>query len=197
MTGLNKIIGQIKIESDAAAAQVIAKAQAEADKILKAAKVQAAEECARIERDSAADVADALARAKSAADLLKRKTILAQKQCLISEVIEKAQKSLDTLPDAEYFEIIVRMARRFTLAQEGRILFSKRDLSRLPDDFEAVLNAAAGVSGARLTISDETRNIDGGFVLVYGGVEENCSFTAMFDSAHETLQDKVQELLFS
>lgn len=197
MTGLNKIIGQIKIESDAAAAQVIAKAQAEADKILKAAKVQAAEECARIERDSAADVADALARTKSAADLLKRKTILAQKQCLISEVIEKAQKSLDTLPDAEYFEIIVRMAKRFTLAQEGRILFSKRDLSRLPDDFEAVLNAAAGVSGARLTISDETRNIDGGFVLVYGGVEENCSFTAMFDSAHETLQDKVQELLFS
>ena len=61
------------------------------------------------------------------------------------------------------------------------------------------LNAAlvaGGKEGAALTVSSETRDIDGGFVLTYGGIEENCSFDALFDSAHEMLQDKVQEILF-
>ena len=48
-----------------------------------------------------------------------------------------------------------------------------------------------------LHISGDTRDIDGGFVLTYGGIEENCSIDALFDAAHEVLQDKVQEILFS
>lgn len=196
MTGLEKIIGQIRSESDAAAAKTIAAAKAQADQILDEAKKQAQAECDRIEHDAAADVADRLARAKSAAELQKRKMVLAEKQRLIGEVIEKAKTSLYSLPDEEYFGIIVKMAGKFSLAQEGQIIFSKKDTERLPQGFEATLNAALG-AGAKLAVSNETRNIDGGFVLVYGGVEENCSFTALFDSAHEALQDKVQELLFS
>lgn len=197
MTGLDKIIGRIKGESDAAAAQVLEKAKAEADKILGEAKVEAARECVKIEHDSAAAVADRLARAKSAADLQKRKTILAKKQSLIGEVIEKAKQSLETLPDAEYFDFILKLAARAAWAEEGKILFSKKDLDRLPDGFEEKLAAAAEARGGKLAVSKETRTIDGGFVLVYGGVEENCSLTALFESAHENLQDKVQELLFS
>ena len=48
-----------------------------------------------------------------------------------------------------------------------------------------------------LHVSAGSRDIDAGFVLTYGGIEENCSFDAIFDSARETLQDKAQELLFS
>lgn len=198
MTGLEKIIGQIKSESDAAAAETIAKARAEADQILAEAREQAEAECVKIAQASKAEVADCLSRAGSAADLRKRKTILAEKQRLIGEVIEKAKQSLGTLPDSEYFDVIVKMAERFALPQDGQILFSAKDLPRLPQGFEATLNAAIQAKqGGNLVVSKETRNIDGGFVLVYGGVEENCSFTALFDSAHEFLQDKVQELLFT
>lgn len=197
MTGLEKIIGQIKGESDAAAAQVLGKAKAEADGILSEAKVEAERECARIEHDSAAAVADRLARAKSAADLQKRKTILAKKQSLIGEVIEKAKHQLENLPDGEYFDFILKLAAQSVWAEEGKILFSQKDLSRLPAGFEEALNQAASAKGGKLTVSRETRTIDGGFVLVYGGVEENCSLTALFESARENLQDKVQELLFS
>ena len=65
------------------------------------------------------------------------------------------------------------------------------------EGFEDQLNAALKEKGAVLTVSEDTRDIDGGFVLTYGGIEENCSFEALFDSAHEVLQDKVQEILFS
>ena len=39
--------------------------------------------------------------------------------------------------------------------------------------------------------------MDGGFILCYGGIEENCSFDAIFDSAREHLQDAVQRILFA
>ena len=39
--------------------------------------------------------------------------------------------------------------------------------------------------------------MEGGFVLVYGGVEQNCSFAALFDAARDSLQDKLHALLFA
>ena len=197
MSGLEKIIGQIDKESADAAAKIIDAANQEAEKILETAKAQAQSDCARIAKDSERAAADLLARAKSAADLQKRKTILFEKQKQISDIIDKAKASFDTMPEDEYFGIIVKMVRKFALAGNGEILFSEKDLARLPENFEALLNSAAKDKGGVLKISKETRKIDGGFVLVYGGVEENCSFTALFDSEHESLQDKVLKLLFA
>lgn len=38
--------------------------------------------------------------------------------------------------------------------------------------------------------------IDGGFLLVYGGMEENCGIKAVFDSVKDELSDQVNRLLF-
>ena len=50
--------------------------------------------------------------------------------------------------------------------------------------------------GGSLTLSDEARPIGGGFLLVYGGIEENCTIKAVFDSKREELSDRVNRLLF-
>lgn len=197
MTGLDKILRQIQAESDATANEMLQKAHGEAEQIAAAAREQATHECESIARRSAAEVSDTLARARSAALLAKKKAILAEKQRLIGETIANAKTALCSLPDDRYFDAIIKMAVKFALPQNGKILFSEKDKSRLPQNFENTLNAAIQAQGAHLALSEETRKIDGGFVLVYGGIEENCSFAALFDSAHETLQDKVHELLFS
>ena len=63
------------------------------------------------------------------------------------------------------------------MAKEGEIVFSQKDKNRLPSGFEAkIKDALNGKPGAQLTISNNTRNIKSGFVLVYGDIEENCSF---------------------
>ena len=80
---------------------------------------------------------------------------------------------------------------------EGTVYFSQADLDRLPAGLEERLNAAVREKNASLKISGESREIDGGFVLSYGGIEENCSFDAIFDSAREHLQDEVGKILFS
>lgn len=197
MTGLDKILRQIKSESDAVAAAALSKAQAQADELAEAARSQAQAECDAILQRGKAQAEDLLARAHSAAELQKRKAVLAQKQQLIAQTLDKAKQSLLALPDAQYFAVILKMAQKFALPQEGEIAFSHQDLARLPDGFENTLNNALKASGAKLVVSKEPCRIDGGFVLCYGGVEENCSFTALFDSAHEALQDKVHEILFS
>ena len=35
-----------------------------------------------------------------------------------------------------------------------------------------------------------------GFILTYDGIEENCSFNALFETNIEILQDQIQRLLF-
>lgn len=194
MTGLEKIVQQIQSEAQQAADAVIAQANAEAAEIANKAQEEGKAQIALVEAQSKTDVANALSAAKSAAALQVRRAVLEAKQEMIGKVIDNAQKSIYQLPDDEYFALILKMVKKFALPERGEILFSASDLKRLPADFSARIAEAAP---AGLTVSSETRKIDGGFVLIYGGVEENCSFDALFYAARESLQDKVQELLFS
>lgn len=75
-------------------------------------------------------------------------------------------------------------------------MFQNDDLERMPDDFPAKIEKAAQEKGGSLVLKKEPREIDGGFVLVYGGVEENCSAGALFASQRDELADKVHAMLF-
>ena len=111
--------------------------------------------------------------------------------------MNKTMDTLKSLPDEEYFDLILKMVSSYAQPQNGQIIFSKRDMERLPADFEQQLNQAIKSRGGSLTISSANRPIDGGFVLVYGDIEENCTFAAIFSSKHDILQDKVHEFLFA
>lgn len=194
MTGLDKILQEIQREADQSAAAILDEERRSAAALVEEAKRQAQEECERLRRQAQAQEEDALNRARSAAELQKRKTILAAKQEIIGETIEKARESLYALPENQYFELILKMAKKYARKEDGEIQFSAKDLQRLPAGFEAQVAQAAG---AKLKISEKPGNITGGFVLSYGGIEENCSFEAIFDAQHDVLQDKVHEVLFA
>ncbi|QAT50637.1 hypothetical protein EQM14_13190 [Caproiciproducens sp. NJN-50] len=197
MTGLDKIIQDITSESDSAVNAMLEKARAQAEEIRSQAGKDAAEQCAAVGRRAEEEAAMIRERAESAAALQIRKAVLGAKQQLIADIIEKAKQSLYALPDDEYFKLILKMAVKNALPREGEILFSPADLKRLPAGFEAALNAAVKGQGASLRVSGQARNIDGGFVLSYGGIEENCSFSALFDARRDELQDKVNQLVFA
>ena len=74
-------------------------------------------------------------------------------------------------------------------------MFSPRDRGRLPDTFEKELGALLP-QGASLKLSKETRNIRGGCVLLYGGVEENCSIEALFSAGRDDMADIAGSILF-
>ena len=181
MSGLDKIVQQIQDEARQAASETVDKAKAEAMAITSKAGVDAAARRESIRSQADSDVKNVLSAAESAAQLAKRRALLSAKQEIIGKLIAETQKDFYALPDDEYFALIL-------------IIFSKKDLDRLPKGFAGKISSSAK---GELELSKETRPIDGGFVLSYGGIEENCSVEALFYAAREQLQDKVSGILFS
>lgn len=197
MTGLDKMINQILEEANNSANEKIEAAKAQAQEIIKKAEAEAKALGEEISNKSDADIANYKDRVKSSADLKRRTEILTAKQEMISQTIDKAYETFCSMDDTEYFETLKKMLDKFVQPQEGEIHFSSKDLSKLPSGFEADVEKIAAANGGKLTVSKEERNIERGFILAYGGIEENCSFKALFDSQRDELQDKVQKILFS
>jgi V/A-type H+-transporting ATPase subunit E len=62
----------------------------------------------------------------------------------------------------------------------------------------SVNTTAAMVNGtAMLTLSQETRDIQGGFIMVDGDVEINCAFETLVRLQREKLERKVADALFA
>ena len=196
MTGVDKMISQILEEADAAASQKEADAASRAEAILSEAEKEAEILKTEIEEKSEKELAGYESRHRLADEQKRRTALLLAKQEIISDTIEKAYQKFCSMETEAYFEVIAKMIRKFALPKEGEILFSEKDLGRMPEGFRAEIARAAKEKGGSLTVSGETRRMEGGFVLVYGGVEENCSFRALFDSRKDELQDKVNRLLF-
>ena len=185
MSGLDKIVQQIQDEARQAASETVDKAKAEAMAITSKAGVDAAARRESIRSQADSDVKNVLSAAESAAQLAKRRALLSAKQEIIGKLIAETQKDFYALPD---FALILKMVEKYSLPQKGEIIFSKKDLDRLPKGFAGKISSSAK---GELELSKETRPIDGGFVLSYGGIEENCSVEALFYAAREQLQDKV------
>lgn len=197
MTGLDKMKSQILDEAKAAAEGKIAEAKAQAEELIRGANEEAARLAEGISRKSENDVANYNERLASAIDLQKRTKILAAKQDVIAGVLGKAHEKIDSMEAGEYFSMLLKMVEKYALPQDGEICFSAADLSRLPEGFEAEADKIARGKGGSLKLSGESKNIKNGFILVYGGIEENCTIDAMFDARRDELSDIVQRLLFS
>lgn len=197
MTGLEKIIEHINNDAAQTANEIIDGAKAEAERIKTTAKEEAQKQCASLESHSKTQVIDTHKRGESAADLKEKRMILEAKQHIIDSMIHGALLHLQDLSDTEYFEIVTKMVAKYAQPRAGKILFSEKDNKRMPAGYQEKINdALKGRQGAELELSSETRKLDGGFVLVYGEIEENCSFEALFSASKEALQDKVGALLF-
>ncbi|MFA5527945.1 MAG: V-type ATP synthase subunit E [Peptostreptococcales bacterium] len=197
MTGLEKILKAIEEDATAKAEAVLAQAEKEAEEIMSHAKLEAEKKCHEIAERSASDVQAAVGRAESAARLAEKKMILDAKQQIINSVITNARKSIAEMPVPEYEDLIFQMIKKHAHPKHGVIILSEGDRERLPDDLEnRIKEVLKDKKGASLTISEETPQLNGGFILKYGDIEENCSFDALFSIAKENLQDKVNELLF-
>ena len=196
MTGLDKITSQIQEEAEASAKERLDAANKEAEQILADARAA----CEAMEQEAAdkaaAEKANQEGRAHSAAEQKRKTALLQTKQEIIAEVIGKAYETLKNEDTQSYFLTMEKLLNTYALAENGEIYFSEADLARMPADFEQKIKAAAEAKGGKLVLKKEPKAIPDGFVLVYGGVEENCTLKALFDGKRDQLQDKVNEILF-
>ena len=197
MTGLEKILKAIETDARKEADAVIAKAKGEADEILAAARKEAELKSRQIAEKSEEDIKSVLSRAESSAALQEKKMLLDAKQQIISNIITSARNKLSELSGSQYTDIILSIIKKHAHNEQGRIIISDADRLRLTPDFtERLAETLTDKPGAALSIAEEKPAFEGGFLLVYGDIEENCSFDALFAEQRVKLLDKVNSLLF-
>lgn len=197
MSGLEKMMQKIEADAQVQADEIAAKAQAKSAEILADAQAAGQAKSAELAEKSTRDVASYQERVKSSLEQQRRTALLRARQEIITTLLNRAYEALCQKPDAEYFPFLKQMLEKFALPEPGEICFSLQDLARMPAGYLEELQAIAQQKGGSLTLSKETRETGGGFVLIYGGIEENCTFKALFDAKREALQDQVHGLLFT
>ena len=198
MSGLEKMKSRILEEAEQSAQEILAKAQADAEAAVTAAEGRARAEAEKIREKAGRDAGEYAKRAASSSDMRRKQALLAARQEVISAVLGKAYDAVLALEEEEYFGLLEKLLEKYVLPEEGEICFSRKDLERMPENFVGRIRTIAAEKGGSLTVScePEPRGIDGGFLLVYGGIEENCTIKAVFRSKKEELSDGINRLLF-
>lgn len=197
MAGIDNITGRILQET-----------QGEVDKILKSAENQAkaildkaGEEAAAISKSAAVKSEQQTnlyaARIKSSAESTKKKALLSAKQEIIDSVINQAYEKLIKQDDASYFDMMQKILAKAIRPQKGTIALPAADLARVPDSFKKAVSKLATDCGGELTFAKDPAKIESGFVLSYGGIEENCSLRSIFAANRDQIQDTICKVLFS
>lgn len=194
MTGLEAILKQISDDAQREADEMLEQAKAEAEKIIAEAKNEAEKATGEIIAEGEARAESIKERAESAAQLERRNAMLKFKQQMIREAIDKTRESLENADDGEYFDTMVQLAVRFAAKGSAVMKMNRRDLDRLPTDFADRLKSA--VPDAEITIDKKPCDIESGFILVYGGIDINCTLRAVFEAEEGELRDAVGKLFF-
>lgn len=192
MDGLEEIIKQINAESEAEISDIIAKAQAECDRLKAEGKKETDALVEEKNRRSVQEADLALEKMKSGAKMRQKQEYLTLKQQLISDILHKAEKKLEGLPEQEYFDVMIKVAKKNAHEEAGLIVFNQTDRKRVPKDFEQKLTEA----GLKLKVSEAVADIENGMILDYGDIEENCTFKALINSNKEDLTDKINQYIF-
>lgn len=198
MSGAEKIQAKILEEARAAAEANLNRAKEEAANMIKAATEEAEAKKKQIIEKAELEAAEIKKRIISIAELEARKQKLKAKQEVVDEAFDLALKKLINLPDDEYQSVLTKMISFCVKTGNEEILLSSRDKQRLSPGFIDDLNKVLQQKGmpANLKISDETRDITGGFILKSGDVEINNSFEAIIRMNRDDIEPEVIKSLF-
>ncbi|MGN1138852.1 MAG: V-type ATP synthase subunit E [Ruminococcus sp.] len=129
---------------------------------------------------------------KSRGELEQRNALLRQRRLEIDITYDAIYKYLLNLDGEDYFNIIYKLLKKLGDSQ-GVIYFNQNDLSRLPADFSQKLESL----GIKAQLGENAVDIDGGFILKNGDIEENMSFSALLSSNRDSIEDLINRELFA
>ena len=190
------IVDRIQKEAHAAKTAILesAKSKMAATRYESDQKIEKAFEDIRIQADH--ETAALRDRMRRMALLDSKKQDLAAKRALLDEAFQQAFQKMTAMPESD--------ARAFGLsmllqsAAGGEVVIPDRMSAWCDDAFVGEANRAlqAAHKPGNLTLSDERREIGGGFLLRRGGMEINCSYQAVIDARRLELEAEVAALLF-
>ncbi len=198
MAGVEKIKEKILQDAEIKANEIMEKARLQAKETIEKANQRAAARAKEISQKAEYEASEKKRIINSIVELEMRKDILAAKQQSIDEVFEKVLEKMNNLDNSKYEQVIFDMLIASVESGEEEVVMSEAAGKKLSDGFIGKVNKALEASGRKgnIKISDETRNISGGFILKSQGVEINNSFEAVIRLYRDEIEPKVAEIFF-
>ncbi|EHL14587.1 hypothetical protein HMPREF9630_01036 [Peptoanaerobacter stomatis] len=198
MTGLEKILDEIKAQSRQTVEQIESEGRKIADDMIKEQEEKISSKKAVFEKDLEQTSKLDLEKGISSAISQKKKMILEEKQNIISDIIEKSKNYIKNLSKDEYMKFLEKIALKYAHKEEGKIRLTASDKDSIGQELVSRLNAKLSEnSKGTLVLDDQVSNEKSGFVIIYKDVEENCSLEAIFSEKRELLEDKINSFLFN
>lgn len=195
MNGIEKITQRIDAETQAGIDRLLAQARDAAAQTAARYQAQADKESADRKQRNEKAAAEREERLVSVAQMEARKVSLAAKQEMVEQAFRLALDKLCAMPEGDYIAAAAKLLAEAAPDGKGTAVFSEQDRKRIGQKAVDAANAQLGEKG-KLTLSQETRDIRGGFILVNGSVEVNCTFETLVRLQKGAMSGEVAKLLF-
>ena len=194
MNGIERITQRIGAESQAEIDRVLGEARAEAEKIAARYQAQADAEAADLDAKNKKAAAEREERLAGTAQMEARKAALAAKQEMVEKAYDLALRKLCAMPEKEYTAVLASLLAQASSTGKEEVIFSAADRRKVG---KAAVEQANQEGGKKLTLSGETRELSGGFILRAENVEVNCAFDTLVRLQKAETAGEVVKKLFS
>jgi V/A-type H+-transporting ATPase subunit E len=193
-----KLKQKILSDAEAEARKILEEGEAEARNITDEARAEADKAASQYKARADADAAEHIRRQTSLRELEARKAVLAEKGRLIEEVFDKVLESLREKDRAGGYGLTRDLLLKAIETGTEEIIVAPDDRKAIDKAFIDSLNAEISKAGKKgeITLSDETRDIKGGFILSRGRVDSNSSFDTLLTMLRDDVESRVAGILF-
>ena len=191
MSSGDKILNRISLDCDERISQIGAETDEKCAQIMAQAKLDANKISAEIADRAQSKVKQMQAASKSRCDLETRNAFLKRRREEIDKTYSEILNKMKNLPDEDYFELIYTFAKKLN-GMSGVVLLNEKDMNRLPKDFLTRLEKC----GVKAELSKMPCDIESGFILKCGDIEENMDFSAILSEKRDAIEDFINQELF-
>ena len=198
MNGIEKLTERIAAESEEKCRSILDQGKAQAAEILAGYTSLADAQYAEAVENGAAAAEDRVERLGSVAQLDARKLRLQAKQEMLTRAFDLALEKLLNLPEQEYVALLSKLAAEGSVTGKEALVLSVQDRPRYGKKVVVTANEYLEKAGknAQLTLSEESRDFQGGLYIQDGSIENNCTFPTIIRMLREQMAGEVAEILF-
>ena len=174
----DKTLSEAAAQSDA----VLAEARKKAEDMVEDSRKRGVEEKEKI-----------ISRRKSVADIDCRKVFLAKKQELIGQCFDRAVDDIIAMDKDRYTELLTALGTNSGMTG-GQLIFNENERAAIGQKVVDALNSR--IEGGSFSLSEETRPLRGGYMLMCGQTFINNTIEALVEEARPELTAEVAKMMF-
>lgn len=199
MANVSNLTSKILKDAEERKEKILAEANEKKANILSKKKKEAEKLEAEMIEKATREAETRKERVISGAELSARNKKLEAKQAIITDVFNLSIESLCNLKEDDYKSFIKNTILSLNIDGDEKLILNDKVKNIVDNSFLAEINEALVKNNklGKLTVSNETANYKGGFILEKNGIEINNTCEALVTSLREELEFEVAKELFN